>query len=374
MKNLGVKKIWINCGELSGDIQSAELVKALKDAGADFEFVGMGGDNLKNQGVRTLFHINELSVMGISEVLEALPRILSLLKRIKQALTEEKPDAVIVTDAPDFNFRIINMAKKSGIPVYYFIPPKVWAWRKYRLNFLKKNVRKIYSILPFEMDFYQKNNVAVKYIGNPLVQVVDSKKYQGIKEVPARIGLMPGSRKKEVSALLPIFSEMAEKMVWNNPDFQFYLIKAPQFTEEYLRSFWKSSVPLNFVEAENRYAALAGCEMVVGASGTAVLETALLGRPTIVTYKVKPFSFLLGKLFVHVPFVSLPNLILGKELFPELLQGDLSAGRLAEIAQTWHNHPAIREEIKKGCKRIREKLGDEASAKRFAEDFIQEFV
>ena len=121
MKNLGVKKIWINCGELSGDIQSAELVKALKDAGADFEFVGMGGDNLKNQGVRTLFHINELSVMGISEVLEALPRILSLLKRIKQALTEEKPDAVIVTDAPDFNFRIINMAKKSGIPVYYFI-------------------------------------------------------------------------------------------------------------------------------------------------------------------------------------------------------------------------------------------------------------
>ena len=128
------------------------------------------------------------------------------------------------------------------------------------------------------------------------------------------------------------------------------------------------------MEAENRYAALAGCEMVVGASGTAVLETALLGRPTIVTYKVKPFSFLLGKLFVHVPFVSLPNLILGKELFPELLQGDLSAGRLAEIAQTWHNHPAIREEIKKGCKRIREKLGDEASAKRFAEDFIQEFV
>lgn len=374
MKNLGVKKIWINCGELSGDIQSAEIVKALKETGADLEFVGMGGDNLKNQGVRTLFHINELSVMGISEVLEALPRIFRLLKRIKQALIQEKPDAVIVTDAPDFNFRIIGMAKKLGIPVYYFIPPKVWAWRKYRLNFLKKNVKKIYSILPFEVDFYQKNSVAIKYIGNPLVQVVDSKKYQDVEEIPARIGLMPGSRKKEVSALLPVFSEMADKMVQNNSHYEFYLIKAPHVSEEYLRSFWKSSVPLNFVEPENRYAVLSSCELVVGASGTAILETALLGRPTIVTYKVNPFSFLIGRLFVHVRFVSLPNLILGKELFPELLQGNLSASRLAEIAGTWHNHSVIREEIKKGCRIVQEKLGDQASAKRFAEDFIRELI
>lgn len=130
-----MRKIWINCGELSGDIQGAELVKALKENRADLEFVGMGGENLKNQGVRTLFHINELSVMGISEVIEALPRILCLLKRIKQALLQEKPDALLVIDAPDFNFRVIGMAKKLGIPVYYFIPPKVWAWRKYRLRF-----------------------------------------------------------------------------------------------------------------------------------------------------------------------------------------------------------------------------------------------
>ncbi len=154
-----MRKIWINCGELSGDIQGAELVKALKENRADLEFVGMGGENLKNQGVRTLFHINELSVMGISEVIEALPRILGLLKRIKQALLQEKPDALLVIDAPDFNFRVIGMAKKLGIPVYYFIPPKVWAWRKYRLRFLKDNVKKIYSILPFEVEFYRENNV-----------------------------------------------------------------------------------------------------------------------------------------------------------------------------------------------------------------------
>lgn len=369
-----MRKIWINCGELSGDIQSAELVKALKEKGADLEFVGMGGENLKKQGVRTLFHINELSVMGISEVLEALPRILKLLKRIRLALIQEKPDAIIVTDAPDFNFRIIRMAKKMGIPVYYFIPPKVWAWRKYRLNFLKQNVKKIYSILPFEVDFYQKNNVAIKYIGNPLVQVVDRKKYQHIEPVSARIGLMPGSRKKEVSALLPVFAQMAEKMRQNNPAFEFYLIQAPQFSEEYLRSFWKSSVPLTIVPAENRYGTLSACELVVAASGTAVLETALLGIPTIVTYKVNPFSFCIGKLFVHVPFVSLPNLILGKELFPELLQGDLSAARLSEIAVTWHNHAVMREEIKKGCQNIQEKLGEENSAKCFAEDFCQEIV
>lgn len=367
-------KIWINCGELSGDIQSAELVKALKESGAEFDFVGMGGENLKNQGVRTLFHINELSVMGISEVLEALPRILKLLKRIKLALKQDKPDAIIVTDAPDFNFRIIRMAKDLGIPVYYFIPPKVWAWRKYRLKFLQKHVKKIYSILPFEVDFYQKNNVAIKYIGNPLVHVVDRKKYQHIEPVPARIGLLPGSRKKEISALLPVFADMAEKMVQNNPDFQFFLVKAPQFSEEYMRSFWKCSVPLTIIPAENRYEFLSGCEMIAAASGTAVLETALLGVPTLVTYKVNPFSFLIAKLFVHVPFVSLPNLILGKELFPELLQGELKSSRLAEILLTWHKYPRIREEIKKGCHSIQEKLGDENSAKRFAEDFLQEIV
>lgn len=367
-------KIWINCGELSGDIQSAELVKALRETGREFDFVGMGGEHLKNQGVRTLFHINELSVMGISEVLEALPKILNLLGRIKQALAAEKPDALIVTDAPDFNFRIIKIARAMGIPVYYFIPPKVWAWRKYRLDFLKKNVRKIYSILPFEVVFYKQNNVPVEYIGNPLVQVVQAEKYRDIQPQTGKIALMPGSRKKEVSSLLPVFSELADIMIKNDPNFSFHLIQAPHFDEEYLRSFWKSSVPLHMVKADMRYEFLAGCEFAVAASGTAVLETALLALPTAVTYKVKPFSYLLGRLFVHVPFVSLPNLILGKELFPELLQDKANARALAETVLTWHWHPQMLREIRKGCFWVRERLGGENSARRFAEDFLKEIV
>lgn len=367
-------KIWINCGELSGDIQSAELVKALRQTGRDFDFVGMGGENLKNQGVRTLFHINELSVMGISEVLEALPKILGLLKRIKKALHEEKPDAVLVTDAPDFNFRIVNMANAMGIPVYYFIPPKVWAWRKYRLDFLKKKVKKIYSILPFEVDFYEQNNVPVKYIGNPLVQVVRPDLYKDIVPQAGKVALMPGSRKKEVSSLLPVFSDMADLMVRSCGDFVFYLIQAPHFEEDYLRSFWRSSVPLHMVKADGRYEFLSGCEFAVAASGTAVLETALLGLPTVVTYKVKPFSYLLGRLFIQVPFVSLPNLILGKELFPEMLQGRANAALLSQTVLTWHRHQNILREIRRGCLAVREKIGDTQSAERFAEDFVQEII
>lgn len=367
-------KIWINCGELSGDIQSAELVKALKQSRNDFEFVGMGGEHLKNQGVRTLFHINELSVMGISEVLEALPKILGLLKRIKQAMAYEKPDAVIVTDAPDFNFRIVNAAKDLGIPVYYFIPPKVWAWRKYRLNFLKNKVKKIYSILPFEEEFYRENNVPIKYIGNPLVQVVNAEKYKNVKPCRGRIALLPGSRKKEVSSLLPVFAETAQLMLANDPGFSFHVIQAPHFSEDYLRSFWNCSVPLHFVKPENRYEFLAGCETALAASGTAVLETALLNLPTVVAYKVKPFSYLLGKLFVHVKFVSLPNLILGKELFPELLQERANPEALAEIALSWHYHSAVPHAIRNGCAQIREKMGSGDSAGRFAEDFLKEFV
>lgn len=366
-------KIWINCGELSGDIQSAELVKAVKEIRSDFEFVGMGGEHLKNQGVRTLFHINELSVMGISEVFGALPKIFSLLKKIRTALEHERPDAVIVTDAPDFNFRIVKMARELGIPVYYFIPPKVWAWRKYRLKFLKENVSKIYSILPFEEEFYQKNNVPIQYIGNPLVNVVRAEEYEHTEIVTGRIALLPGSRRKEVAFLLPEFAKMAEDMVQNNPEFSFYLIQAPNFSEEYLRSFWNSSVPLNFVRPEDRYAFLAGCEMAVAASGTAVLETALLKLPTIVTYKVKSFSALMARLFLHVKYVSLPNLILDRELFPELLQEQADFRRMAELAKIWHYHPKILKEIKKGCAEVGRILGDAHSAKRFAEDFVRRF-
>lgn len=365
-------KIWINCGELSGDIQSAEIVKALKNTGNNFDFVGMGGDSLKKEGVRTLFHINELSVMGVSEVIEKVPQILKLLKRINIALQEEKPDVLIVTDAPDFNFRIINMAKKLNIPVYYFIPPKVWAWRKYRLNFLQKNVKKIYSILPFEVPFYQKNNVDVTYIGNPLVNVVNPNENMLIEKVEGRIGLMPGSRKKEIGLLLPEYAKMAQELLITYPHLKFYIIKAPQYSEEYLKSFWQSNAPVSFVESENRYQFIPSCEFIVGASGTAVLETALLGTPTIVTYKVKAFSYLVAKAFVDVDFVSLPNLIMKQEVFPELLQEKADYPMLVSYAKKWLENKDYLEAIKKDCAIIRELLGQGDSAERFAKDFCSE--
>ncbi len=367
-----MNKIWINCGELSGDIQSAEIVKALKKTGNEFDFVGMGGDSLKKEGVRTLFHINELSVMGVSEVFEKIPHIIKLLKRINIALEKEKPDAIIVTDAPDFNFRIINMAKKLHIPVYYFIPPKVWAWRKYRLNFLQKNVKKIYSILPFEVPFYQKNKLAVTYIGNPLVHVVNYSENSSITPVKGRIGLMPGSRKKEISLLLPEYAKMAEGLIKKYPQLEFYLIKAPQYNNAYFQSFWNVNVPLNFVESEERYKFIPSCELIVGASGTAVLETALLGTPTIVTYKVKAFSYVVGKLLIDVDFVSLPNLILEREVFPELLQEKADSQMLIKYVQKWLDNENYLEAVKKDCAVIREKLGSGNSAELFAQDFCHE--
>ena len=367
-----MRKIWINCGELSGDIQTAEIVKALKNTGNEFDFVGMGGDSLKKEGVRILFHINELSVMGISEVLEKIPNIIKLLKQINIALEKEKPDAIIVTDAPDFNFRIINMAKKLAIPVYYFIPPKVWAWRKYRINFLQKNVKKIYSILPFEIPFYKKNNVAITYIGNPLVNIVNYREIDNILPLAGRIGLMPGSRKKEISSLLPEYANMAEELLKIYPTLEFYLIKAPHYEESYFQNFWNVNVPITFVKLNERYKFIPTCELIVAASGTAVLETALLRTPTIVTYKVKPFSYAIGKLLVDVDFVSLPNLIMDREVFPELLQDRANSHIIEKYVQKWLDNKGYLEAVRKDCEIIREQLGKGNSAELFAEDFCKE--
>ena len=161
-------KLWISAGELSGDIQGAELLRALRREsearGLRLDAAGMGGVNLERAGQRNMLRIEELSVMGVVEVLSSLPRIPGMLKRVRHALAKERPDAVLLVDAPEFNFRVAKIARELNIPVYYFIPPKVWAWRTGRVAFLKKHVRRIFSILPFELDFYRSHGMAVEYV------------------------------------------------------------------------------------------------------------------------------------------------------------------------------------------------------------------
>ncbi len=363
-------KLWISAGELSGDIQGAELLRALRREsearGLRLDAAGMGGVNLERAGQRNMLRIEELSVMGVVEVLSSLPRIPGMLKRVRHALAKERPDAVLLVDAPEFNFRVAKIARELNIPVYYFIPPKVWAWRTGRVAFLKKHVRRIFSILPFELDFYRSHGMAVEYVGNPLVDLVDYENIRHILPEPGRIGLMPGSRKKEVESLLPAFSSAADLLLREFPRLSFHCIRAPHFAETYLRKFWNGAAPLHMAEPEGRYAFMRSCQCLMSASGTATLESGLAGVPTLVAYRLNPLSYALGRRVIKVSWISLTNLILGREAFPEHIQQDASPEALAARIGTWLREPEHFARMAEDMKELREKCGTPGSAQRAA--------
>lgn len=358
--------VWINAGELSGDMQAASLLRALREQEPGLCAMGMGGPHLAEAGMRTLFRVESLSVMGIAEVFSALPRALRLLHNIGKALDAHRPDAVVLVDAPEFNFRVAKMAHARGIPVYYFIPPKVWAWRTGRVEFLRRYVRELLCILPFEEEFYRRHGLSVHYVGNPLVDMVNWPSLQGILPEPNRVGLMPGSRSKEVRALMPLFGETARLLRQTRPDLRFHCLRAPNMDETRLRALWPSDIPLVVEPPLERYRTMRGCACILAASGTATLETALAGVPTVVTYKVAPLSAFVGQYLIRVPFVSLPNLILDRELFPELLQDAATPDSLARAALHWLDNPLALENVHAGLEELRRRCGQGGSAARAA--------
>ena len=233
-----MKTIWINAGELSGDMQAAALLTALREREPELAAIGMGGPNLARAGQKNLFRVESLSVMGIMEVLTALPRALHMLSRIKKEMARLRPDAVVLVDAPEFNFRVAKIAHGLGIPVYYFIPPKIWAWRTGRVRFLQRYVKRLFCILPFEPAFYAKHGVQVDYIGNPLVDMVNWPELKKSKEpIKGRIGLMPGEPPQGSGSASAGVWESRPHLVATGPGRDLPLpARAPNMPEEKLRA------------------------------------------------------------------------------------------------------------------------------------------
>ncbi len=365
--------IWISAAEPSGDMHGALLLKELQLQSPALQFEGMGGQQLRNAGLTAHVKSEDLSVMGITEVLGHLPRIYGMLKKIKKQMALSKPLAVIVIDAPDFHFKVIEAAVSLGIPVYYYISPKIWAWRQGRANFIKKNVRKVISILPFEVDFYKKFGMNIDYVGNPLVDIVDYPSLEHIAFEKNVIGFLPGSRKSEVSSLLPEFSKAASILHKRLPQLEFSVVQAPNLSAEYVKSFWQADVPVSFVSPDNRWQFMRKCEMLIAASGTVTLESAIVGTPTIATYKVSAVSYAVGKALIKVPFMSLANLILQREVFPELLQNNCDAEPLAQKALEWLLPQATSSEgapldaVRRELEEVRSLLGKKGAPARAAQ-------
>lgn len=362
-----MRTIWINAGELSGDMQAAALLTALREQEPDLVAVGMGGPNLVRAGQRTLLRVEELSVMGIAEIFTVIPKALHMLRRIRKELEKLRPEAVILVDAPEFNFRVAKIAYSLGIPVYYFIPPKVWAWRTSRVRFLKKYVRRLFCILPFETAFYAQHDMAVTYAGNPLVDMVDWPSIAGLSPIPGRIGLMPGSRRKEVETLMPVFASTARLLLQQGRAVTFHCLRAPNMSEAQLRTLWPADIPIVFEVPENRYSTMRSCLCILAASGTATLETALAGVPTLVAYRVSPLSAQVGRWLIRVPWVSLPNLILEREVFPEFIQEKATGQDIAQNLSLWLDEPSRLDAIRVTLEEVRHRCGPPGSASRAAE-------
>lgn len=362
-------------GEASGDLHGANLVKAMQQSNDALTFVGMGGEEMSAAGVELLYDAGKVSVVGIAEVISHLPDIFKAQRILRKYLAESRPDLLIIIDLPDFNLLLARYARKLGIKVFYYICPQVWAWRSGRVKTIRERVDAVGVILPFEEEFLRKRGVEANYVGHPLLDTVkvsgsreEFLERHGIALDRRCVGLLPGSRKKEVASLMPTFLAAARKLQQRSRDrFIFLVPLASTITEQEMLSHgvesYKHDLDIRIIRGD-RYDLMAACECVVAASGTVTLELALLDVPMVVTYKLSPLTYRLGKLLVKLKFFSLVNLIAGKEVVPELLQNEVQPDSISQLLHLFLHDPEKRGVMLTELKKIREKLGTEGASVR----------
>lgn len=365
------KNIVILTGELSGEIHGANLIKCIKKI-EDFNISGMGSKKLRQEGVDLILDYREISLMGISELFKKAIPIISALARIKKHIRETKPLLIILIDFPGFNLRIAKFAKGLGIPVVYFIPPQVWAWHKSRIKAIKKFIDLVICILPFEKTFYEDNGIDAKFIGHPFLETVrpalkrdEFLKILGIEGDEKIITIMPGSRENEVKKHIPVLMDTIRILKKRLGNFYSVLPIADNISEKLLHDPIKEEkiIPLKGLNHD----ALYNCDAAVIASGSATLEAAILGAPSVVIYKISSLSYFLARLLVDVKFISLPNIILEKELYPEIIQ-HLDPEKIAEKVLDMLN--SGRDGIKKDVEYLKARLGSYGAYDRAAKEIL----
>ena len=368
------KTVMIIAGEASGDMHGAALVREMLKINPALNFYGIGGSKLEKMGVKLFANISTMAVMGLTEIVSKLGSILKILGMMKKSLDEYRPDLVILIDYADFNLRLAKAAKKKGIKVFYYISPKVWAWRENRINQIKKFVDKMAVILPFEVDTYATKGFTVNYVGHPLLDLVkphyskqDSRKKISIAENKITIALLPGSRLSEITKLLPEMLRAAEILAQQIPDVQFVLPLADTLEEKTIAgTISVFNVKVKII-AHRTYDTISCADLAIVASGTATLETGLLGVPMIIIYKVSPFSALIGRMIINIQHIGLVNIIAGKTIVPELIQSDANGQRIASEALAILLNEEKRQEIVAQLADIRTKLGEPGAARRAAQ-------
>jgi len=369
-------KYFILAGEASGDLHGSFLVKEIKKIDKDAVFEGWGGDLLINEGVKVLKHIRELAFMGFVEVLQNLSTIKKNFKLCKNQISEFNPDVVIYVDYPGFNLRMAKWVKNAEIKSLYFISPNVWAWKAKRVFKIRDFTDRMYTILPFEKEFYKSFGIDVEYFGHPLVDVVnnyqksdfnDFCKLNNLSGKPI-IALMAGSRRQEIKHMLPIMAELAMEYA----DYEFVITGAPAIDEEFYNEFIKDR-PVKLIFGKT-YEILSHSVAGLITSGTATLEAALFELPQVVCYKGGKVSVAIARWVANVKYISLVNLILDKNAVTELIQKDLNIKNLKFELNNILPNGNNSELIKENYKSLFERLGQYGIYKRIAENMYKRII
>ncbi|HPN88080.1 MAG TPA: lipid-A-disaccharide synthase [Candidatus Omnitrophota bacterium] len=367
------KHLIIVAGEASGDMHAAHLVKALKQKDTSLVFSGLGGEKMREAGVDIYYDLTQMAVIGFSEVLKHYNALKKIFNLILQKCITLKPSAVILIDYPGFNLRLAQELKKHNIKVIYYISPQVWAWKKNRVFTIKKCVDAMLVFFQFEKDFYARYGIPAKFIGNPLIDIVKvtRKKENFLSSVnfdphKLTIGLLPGSRDKEIQNLLPLMLQTALLLEKKFQGIQFLLLKAPTIKKDIIKKYLKKyHLNIKLIE-NNTYNGIHASDFCLVASGTATLETAILEKPIVIIYKTSLLTWLLAKLFVKIPYIGLVNIVAQKRIVPECIQFQATPQQISQKIESILKDDNKMAFMRKELRDVRLSLGEKNSAEKAA--------
>jgi len=369
------EEVLIVAAEASADLHAARALEELMKLRPGIHAFGVGGPRLREAGLEALYPAEDLSVMGIAEVLPKIPRILGILRGLRAAAAERRPRVALLVDSPDFNLRLAKYLKGRGVKVVYYVSPMIWAWRQGRARKIARVVDRMLCILPFEEGFYRGTGVSARFVGHPLAErplPADARRYRadlGLPDGRLTVALLPGSRHSELQRIFPPMLDAAERIRARHPDVQFVVPVAPTLREDAVRHFLAGHSTLDVKLVAGRAdEAVGASDAALVKSGTSTLETALMQRPMVVVYRLAWISYFVGKLFVRIAHFALVNILAGRRVVPELLQTDASPERMAAEIERLLSDPEARRAQLKGLEEVRQSLGEPGAARRVAEE------
>lgn len=367
-------RVMIIAGEASGDQHSARLVEAVHAIDPSVEFFGIGGEHMRRAGVKTLVDSADMAVVGLVEIWAHRKTIFGALARMREILKTDPPDLLFLTDYPEFNLRLAKTAKQQGVKVLFYISPQIWAWRQWRVKTIRKRVDMMAVIFPFELDFYRRHDVSVRFVGHPLAGEVHASAGRdplceefGLDPRRPVVGLFPGSRQSEVKRLMPIIIETAKQLQQQKPGIQFLLPVASTLSPDIFNPYLDADTP-PITRLENRsYDVMAACDAIVTVSGTVTLEIALIGTPMVIINRISALSYFIAKQLVRVDHIGLCNIVAGKRVVPELIQYEARPEKISREIMNMLEQPDYTQSIKKELNKVRAKLSSEGEVTDLAE-------